>query len=143
MDVFDPMPIGQFLVRDRKKKELLDSRNWHTLKTAEKRRYTFSKKVLAWLFCWVWDQKIFKNFFRTVGNIKGIFGCLWICLCFLKKSWYSQHRYYKLYLILVSHKSSNYMYNMVLLRNSCYTVLTVSCKFSVGSRSLVKKVFSA
>ena len=139
------MPIlTNFLSMTEKKNELLDSLNWHTLKTAEKRRYTFSKKVLAWLFCWVWDQKMFKKIssemFRTS---KEIFGCPLICLCFLKKSWYSQHRYYKLNLILVSHKSSNYMYNMVLLRNSCYTVLTVSCKFSVGSRSLVKKVFSA
>ena len=49
--------LTNFLSMTEKKNELLDSLNWHTLKTAEKRRYTFSKKVLAWLFCWVWDQK--------------------------------------------------------------------------------------
>ena len=115
-----------------------------TLSRLLRKEDTLSSKRF-WPGCFVGSgtKKYLKNFFRTVRNIKGIFGCLWICLCFLKKSWYSQHRYYKLYLIPVSHKSSNYMYNMVLLRNSCYTVLTISCKFSVGSRSLVKKVFSA
>ena len=77
MDVFDPVPTGQFVVRDRKKKELLDSLNWHTLKTAEKRRYTFSKKVLVWLFCWVWDQKMFKKFLQNCSEHQGN---LWMSL---------------------------------------------------------------
>lgn len=131
------------------------SPNWHTFKKYVSKNHNRERKVHirdSTLFVrgkywprhyvwqntsWVWDQKMFKMSSEIFGPSSEIFGCLWICLG-LWKSWYSQRNN----LIPLTWKTFASIIWYVYTPKK-FIWQSVSCKFSVGSRSLVKRVFSA